>query len=255
VVCLSTASAFTVTPPRVELQLDAGEERDGAFTVSNPTDEAVKIKVAIEDWSIVAPDDGREILKGEQPALSWIDFSPEEFFLEPHTSEVVTYTIRLPYDAHGSYIGMIYFGEVPTETDKVLNIVTRIGNSIYVTVKGTEIVDGEIAEINVIRTNTFKARVLINNLGNIYVRPKGKITIRKKGMFLKRSEKKPIEVPFNHAGFPAFPFWHYTYEPWSKDTLGPGRYSLELETSFGEKTLRKTVEFSVTKEGAVRMVE
>jgi hypothetical protein len=171
-----------VTPPRVELKLDAGDERDGAFTISNPTDEAVKVKVAIEDWSIVAADDEREILKGEQPALSWIDFSPDELYLEPHTSEVVTYTIRLPYDAHGSYIGMIYFGEVPTKTDKVLNIVTRIGNSIYVTVKGTEIVEGEIAEIKVFGTNTFKARIVIKNHGNIHIRPKGKITITKKTM-------------------------------------------------------------------------
>jgi len=65
-----TAAAFTVSPHRVELSLAAGGESVGSFTLSNPTDKSVKIKVTVEDWSI--PQEGREVAKGEHDSLSWL---------------------------------------------------------------------------------------------------------------------------------------------------------------------------------------
>lgn len=250
---LNLAYAFGVSPPRVEMRLPAGESFTGSFTVGNPSGSPVKVRVTVEDWS--SAQDGRQVIKGEVSSLGWLVFSSQELELRPNRSDIINYTVTLPKDAKGEYAAMVYFGTLPDPLKGGISVISRIGNAVYVIVEGTEIVKGEITNVIISRIEPLKIDVTIRNEGNIHIRPRGKIIIRRKGLFLKKGDRKPIEIPFNEVGFPVLPQQHYIFEAWLKERLEPGIYRLELNIQFGTERLFQKLECSVNKEGKIRMGE
>jgi len=247
----SLAGAFTVFPGVVEISVPAGGNYSGSFTVGNPADTAVKIRVTVEDWS--SAQDGREIIKGEKASLGWFAFSPQELELGPNETDIVSYTVKLPERAEGEYAAMVYFGTVADRPERGIAIASRIGNAFYVMVKGTEVVKGELIDIAVTRTDPMNIRVTIENSGNIHIRPRGDITIRKKGLFLSEKDREPVIIPFNKAGFPVLPNRNHIFEARSKDVrFGLGWYSLEFEAEFDGKKLEKELKFKVERGGGVK---
>lgn len=232
--------AFNINPYRVEMTLPTGEHREGTFTVANPSDAPIKIKITVEDWSSLQ--EGRTVVRGEGSSLSWLKLNPVKLTLEPHQSETVRYTVQLPDGETGGRAAMIYFATVPEAGAKGISIVNRVGTALYAIAEGTEIIQGEIDTIRIKRTKpSFMAEVAVKNLGNIHIRPGGRIVITKKA-------EEILTIPFNEPGFPVFPEQRYIFETRRKEELDPGTYSLELIMEFGEEELRKTLEFEVPQE-------
>jgi len=246
----ATADAFSTSPNRVEIAIAAGERYEGSFTVKNPTPNAVSMKVVVEDWS--SDHDGRQVLKGEQEALGWLEFTPRAFELAPQGFQAVKYTVSLPPDAKGEYTAMVYFGTAPEPSASGISIINRVGNALYVVVKGTEIVKGKINAVRVTRARPAKEEVVIENLGNIHMRPKGRVIIKRKGLIVfDKKARQPLEMTVNEAGFPVLAHQEYVFEAWSKEELRPGNYSLEVNMEFGKEVYRDTLEFRVGPKGEV----
>ena len=243
--------AFTVSPGMQEIRISAGSSYKGSFSVGNPSTDTIKIKATAEDWSVET--DERMIDRTESSALDWFTIGPQEIEIGPHKSGIFTYNVTLPEEAEGEYVAMIYFSTVPVIAEEAVTVVSRIGNALYVIVKGTEIIEGELIDIKVTRTDPMNVRVTIENSGNVHIRPKGEITIRKKGLFLSSEEKEPVIIPFNKAGFPVLPKQNYIFEERSKGVkFGLGWYSLEFEAEFDGNKLRKEVKFKVERGGGVK---
>jgi len=217
---LPAAEAFTVSPGKVELVLSAGENHTGSFRLGNPGKEAVRLKVSVEDLSY-AQGAGQES-HSETSGLDWIKFDPQELDLAPHHTGSVDYTIQLSGDAAGEYACMIYFSTITKRPEGGISIKGRIGNALYVIVEGTEVIKGAISDITITNAAPLKIDARIANNGNIHVRPGGIISVRKKGLFLTKRQKRKIEIPFNSAGFPVMPGRNHVFEIRTRERLRPG---------------------------------
>jgi len=235
------AHAFTVSPGVIEVSLEPGERSSGRYTVNNPTDKHITIKMSVEDWSSGQYD--REVDKGEKDSLGWLALKPNEIKLEPHGSKIVNYEAILPDGAQGEYSAMIYFSAPPEASNGGVAIATRIGNGFYAIAKGTEEINGVIDDIVILNTAPFRMDVTISNEGNVHVRPRGEVVIWRKGLFLSDSEKAPVKIPFNKPGFPVRPTQNYIYEVRAKNQFEPGKYELELRINYGAEVLKKRMKF------------
>ena len=245
--------AFTVSPGAQVIVVKAGEIHSGDYIVGNRGEEAIRIGVTADDQSVAQQLLGRQTVKEDGSSPNWLDFEPRQLELGPFESGSINYTITLPKDAEGEYSAILYFTNLPASEGKGISMSTRIGNTLYAIAEGTEVVKGELVDIAVTRTDPMNIRVTIENSGNIHIRPKGDITIRKKGLFLSAEEKEPVIIPFNKPGFPVLPKRNNIFEARSKDVkFGLGWYSLEFEAEFDGKKLEKQLKFKIERGGGVK---
>lgn len=236
------ANAFTVSPGVIEIALPAGDSYVGSFKVSNPDDKPVKVMISAEDWS--SDQDGRKLNREDSSYLSWLKFMPQQVELEPGESREIKYAVSMPPGAKGEYSAMIYFGYAPDPSKKGVSITSRIGNALYVRVMGTEVVLGKILDIEILGSDPLKIDIIIENMGNIHIRPKG--TIKATGQ-----EGLLLDVPFNEAGFPVLPQQRYKYEVRLKEKLSAGKYRLDFNMEFDKANFKKEVNFRVDEKGKV----
>lgn len=248
----SSARAFTVSPGRIEITLPDGEKYEGSYTVGNPSDTPIRIKVTVEEW--FAGQD-KEAIKGEWPSLEWVKLSPQELDLRPNETSVINCTVSLPKEAKGEYAAMIYFGSVPDPSKKGIQMRGSIGNALYVIVKGTEVIKGELNNITITNIDPLEIRVEIRNLGNIHIRPAGKITVRKKGLLVNEEGRELIEIPFNKGEEPVFPKMECVFLSRSDAKLKPDRYELEFNIQFDKEMLTKELDFTVDKDGRTQILD
>ncbi len=214
-----------VKPTVTELSLSAGRKKAGIFKVLNDGDKTVKVKVELEDW-------GRK--KEEIRVDSWLKIKPREFELAPGKARRVKYKIEVPEEAEGEMVAMVFFGSLAPAGGGV-GIKTRFGVSIYVAVKGTEVVEANIEKFDVTKyagedsdNYGINFGVTVENMGNVHIRPKGKVAIDdKEGNRIK-------EVDISH-GFPVFPQGKRAFPAiWKRGVLRPGEYKAKATINYGE---------------------
>jgi len=245
------AYAFTVNPGRVELVMPAGESYIGSYIVGNPGDKPVKVVISAEDWS--SDQDGRDVEKGDIASLDWLVFMPQEVDLAPNESRTVQYKINIPKEAQGEYTAMIYFGEAPDTSQGGVTVRSRVGNALYVIIAGTEMVSGRIADINFSKRTPPKINVRIENTGNVHVRPKGNIKIKKSGLSANDKNGDGMDIPFNEAGFPVLPQQTYLFEVPVKEELAAGKYKFDFAMEFGRAIFNNSLEFTVGEDGYIKI--
>jgi len=169
-----TWSANLAIEPTVE-QVTCAPSRTvhGRFRVTNQSDERAVIIVEPEDWLARWKVSDRPQLK------DWLQVKPDKFTLGPGTSRWVKYRVRVSQDASGELMAMLFFSS-QSDTDKKspLRIKTRIGVSLCVFVEGTQKYNAKIEKIEASRKgNTLSTVVVVRNLGNFHIKPKGVILI------------------------------------------------------------------------------
>lgn len=237
-----------VNPTVTEISLYPGKIRTGAFTVLNDGDKATEVKVELEDW-------GRK--EGGVEVTSWLRIKPLKFELGPGETRKVKYKIEVPKGAKGELMAMVFFGSIVPQGGGV-GIQTRFGVSIYVTIKGTEVVEASIEKLNASRYGSESSEnsginfgVTVENRGNVHVRPRGKVTVED------RDGNTVMEVDILY-GFPVFPQAKRTFPAiWKGGVLPPGEYKAEATMSYGElyglkgKICSYETLFSVNEEGEI----
>jgi hypothetical protein len=214
-----------VEPTVTELSLSPGEKETGTFTVLNDEDKVVSVKVELEDW--MRREEGVEV-------ASWLEVKPHEFELGPGEAKKVKYKIKVPQEVKGELMAMVFFGSL-TPGGGGVGIKTRFGVSIYVTIKGTEAVEANIEKLDVAKYGGENSDnyginfgVTVGNIGNVHIRPKGRVVIEdKEGSRIK-------EVDILH-GLPVLPQGKRTFAAiWKRGVLPPGEYKGEATISYGE---------------------
>jgi P pilus assembly chaperone PapD len=110
-------TSIEVSPLRVELQAQPGGSHTQAVTVSNPGEQAVKVRATLSDWHLSR--DGAPQFEDPAPerpfaASDWVRFAPPEFTLEPGKQGIVRFTVSVPPDAQpAGYRTGILFEFVP----------------------------------------------------------------------------------------------------------------------------------------------
>jgi len=214
-----------VKPTVTEIILSPGEREKGTFTVLNDGDKAIQVKVELEDWAR-----GKERID----VGSWLEVKPLEFELAPGEVKKVKYRIDVPEEAKGELVTMVFFGSLAPAGGGV-GIKTRFGVSIYVAIEGTEVVQANIERLDVVKYSGENSDnyginfgVTVENMGNVHIRPKGKVTIDDK------EGNRVREVDIFHS-FPVFPQAKRTFPAiWERGALLPGEYKAKATISYGE---------------------
>jgi len=214
-----------VNPTVTELSLAPGKTKAGTFTVTNDGDNTISVKVEVEDW----------VKRGSGVGdTSWLEVKPLEFELNPGESRNVRYKVGVPEEARGELMAMVFFGSIAPAGGGI-GIETRFGVSVYVTIKGTEIVEAGIEKLDMVKYGKENSEsyginfgVTVENKGNVHIRPKGKVILEdKEGTIIK-------EVDLFY-GFPVFPKAKRTFPAnWKEGVLSPGEYKAKVMISYGE---------------------
>ena len=235
---------ITVEPVRQEIKASPRKETQGSYFVHNVGKEPTHVTVAPRDWFVLKENRGISV-------DSWLRITPQELDLEPGERKEVKYEVAVPTRAIGELVAMISF--VPqAEEESMINVVFSV--SLYVMIEGTEILKGEISKVDIRRwekegSSDLRFGVVVNNKGNVHLRPKGKIVIEER----KGKEIKEVELTY---GWPVYPGKNRAYfGDWKGASLKSGKYKATATVDYGdpENILKKTVSFEVDKKGNVEM--
>ncbi len=230
---ISNVYSISVSPQRYELFLSEGEEKEIRFLVVNDRDFEQEIMISSTPWHIL--EENKNINTEE-----WFSYKPQKLFLKPKEEAIVICSIKCPKQAVGFLNNMLSF----TEGQKYAGIISLIITvPVYVIIKDKSNFDIEISSL-IFRTNPVSKKneilVGIENKGNVYIRPKGKVEIYKTKKLVYSytfGEMYPIFV--KEKGYLFLP-----YE--EKNILKDGKYKVCLELNLWDSlNIKKEKDFVI----------
>ena len=239
---------LTVSPPILEIELEAGQRIRAVIKVFNETEQNLYLKSSIETFEALG-EEGQLKFSGEtkKDFLEWFEISAPTLVLKPGEIGLIPFTITVPPAATpGGYYAAILWEQSPVKIESGLGISGKIGTLILLKIKGEVTEAGQLLEFKAIASKKFNLPlnflIRFQNLGNIHLRPQGKIIIRNfLGATSKILEVNPtqkavlsqsirrFEVVWGQKNFGKF-FDDLKQE---FNYLLPGKYSAELEITSG----------------------
>ncbi|MBI4335370.1 MAG: hypothetical protein HY589_01800, partial [Candidatus Omnitrophica bacterium] len=169
-----------------------GKTYSGVFKLKNSSDFAVDISLSADKYRYVfssgaiPPADGKKFLPSCQ---SWFEFEKKILKLNPGESGEAKFLIKVPGDIKEEHLCAILFDEKRAlkeirpktpEGNIQIQFTPRFSVPVYISVKDSGIIKGEIREIAV-HEESQKGGVILNivfeNSGNTHVRPFGTLVI------------------------------------------------------------------------------
>lgn len=232
-----SASALTVGPVKLEYLAERGSSVSGTIVLQNEEDMPRTLTPSFEAFT---EEGGQKVfMKEESDLSSWIKTATSVSLLSKEEKRI-PFTIEIPRDASpGSHFAVMWWGTAPEEgSQKQVSIITRAGVLIYLTVKGDLREAGTIREFNTGDKSVFwdmpiPLSLSFSNEGNVYLKPKGSITISS----IWGSRKKMLV--FNEYGSQVLPgkTKTFTFAINEDDGFYFGPYKATLEVAYGmEKT-------------------
>lgn len=241
---IHSAGAMTlpgIDKTKIRLSILPGKTQYGDITVENPTSEPRMMRVYLEDWYYSPAADGsKEFVPPNTTPLScasWITFNPSEFMVPAFGRQRVSYVVKMPPEAKGSYYAVLFFesgmGETTEQTVEGLgagiNLNVRIAALFYVEAEGSVKRSAEFSKLT-LKKEGKSAPLLIEvdfrNTGNVDITCGGSFHIMDKpGLIYARGEFNDIYTfPGNSAKL--------TYS-W-KEPLPEGKYDIVLTLDLGK---------------------
>lgn len=223
-----------VSPTITQLYLASGEEKSDFFSVYNSGGKQISVEAQAE-----------ELLKSSEDSKSidinaWLEVEPEKFDIGPGETKSIKYNVKIPKGQRGELRGQIFFA---TDTDFAggIGIKNRFGVAVYVAIKGTEVVKAKIAEVAVSKATSkeaikdegadnknIKFSVIVQNKGNVHIRPKGKLLVKNR----EGSIVKELILPY---GYPIMPNAGHAYDViWEETGLVKGKYKIIASIQYGD---------------------
>lgn len=213
--------------------MPAGKSYNIPVTVSNQSGSTTHIQASMVDFMVdqsggykISPPGSRG-----NSLMRWAFINPREFDLPAGTSQQVQLSLHLPSDStlSGEYSGIVFFQTRPVRRAGAVAFSARIATKIYLTIAGTEKVDGAIAKMNVVSEPSDELyRVMFKNTGNMHVYLNGQLEIQKDGATVDR-----ISLPDNElverGGERLIQV--------SGKSLPPGKYQAIAMVDYGGKTM------------------
>lgn len=229
-----------------ELEGQVGEKLEGVYSVYNTGDTPLEVEVYLKDH--FRSEENKDISAGD-----WLSCEQMEFTLGPEETKDIKFVAQVPEGAVGEIMGMIFFSAASSTGS---NIKMSYGVPVYVKIKDSAIVKGSIKDIKIKKmieapkgiSPYYQASVLVENEGNVHLRPTILIKLYRDKEFV-----KTVLFPF---GKPVFPSGSHNYmSTWKVEEfeIPSGDYIAEAEVSFYEEILKKKTGFAVDKDGNIKM--
>jgi hypothetical protein len=99
------AQSLGLTPAMMDATVKRGASYTNTFTLSNGTGTRLRVRCSVTDYWY---DEHNQRVTGRAGSLprsasSWVQFTPSEFIIEPHSSGSVNAVITVPQGANGGY--------------------------------------------------------------------------------------------------------------------------------------------------------
>jgi hypothetical protein len=189
------ANGFQISPVRSEFTIEKGHSQALTITIQNPTDVATTAKAVVNNF-IASEDESGE------PRLILDENSPQpknnfknlvgtipDTQLGPKEKKDITVNISVPADATaGGYYGAVRFLPASSTQSGNVGLTASVGTIILVTVPGNLHEQLNLAQLSTAQNGKAKSfftggdvqlMTRLKNTGDIYVKPFGKVTVKK----------------------------------------------------------------------------
>jgi hypothetical protein len=235
VMAASYLNALNVAPTREEVTLPPGGTASGSFSVTSDFAKPAGMSVQTRYWYVTAEEEGKYKVE------DWLDVSPSSFTFKPGETVNVTYNVHISTSVTGMRAIMLSF--VPDTADNGLSMVVSV--SLYVTVKGTEIIDWDFSNFMVKRWNgDTQLSVNVKNAGNVHVRPSGYMKVI-------GEKEKTLTMPLNPPVYPGRDRQVLVHGADNDIFPKPGNYKIEVHVENSGVTKVKKYKVVVKKSGEV----
>lgn len=176
---------ITLSPSSTSIDIDAGDSTAGSMKVVNDGDTAYGFSVYARPYGVTNEQYDPDFTNQQANAsvYKWVQFDQTKYQVEPGQSVEVKYIIRVPADATpGGHYGVL-FAETDEQAIESTGVARkkRVGNLLYVTVKGEYKTGGIFKEFILPFWQTsapLASSARIENTGNVDFRAKVSTTAR-----------------------------------------------------------------------------
>ncbi|MEO0233512.1 MAG: hypothetical protein ABIN35_02710 [candidate division WOR-3 bacterium] len=173
---------FNISPPKYEFTVRPEEIKNFTINVQNTTDSTLHVKIYAVDWSLDIDNNVKYFTAGKlkNSCSNWIYVNPQEFNINPNSSEDIRFTLSVPKNVFGDYWSMIFFESTPFNPtgSSMLLVAGRVGCTIYSTIAGTTVKNGDITGLEFDKKE-YKVKAIFENTGNVHLRVKASMKIFK----------------------------------------------------------------------------
>jgi len=175
-----------ISPTKLTLDADPGEQLTGKFTVINTGNTPVNYRVYVKDFSIrnEAYEKDFEPIPGAVSPVDWIKVPGDTKKLAPEGQADLDYTVSVPKDAVPRGYYAVIFAETATPEGADATGVARlkrVGSLVYLTVNGGSIEKGTVASFEAKgwqRDRPVTASLRVQNEGNVHFEATGKLRLK-----------------------------------------------------------------------------
>jgi len=237
------SNAVTVGPVKLEISADPGDVVRGELFLMNDEKETKIFSPVFEKF--IEENGSKKFTAEEVDLASWFEIN-YPITLKPQESKNIPFILRIPKNASpGGHFAVIWWSAAVPGAGQV-SIVTRAGILVYLRVSGDIKEEAKIIQFNTDKKIYWNPPVNfsinLENSGNVYLKPKGEITIKnlfggikaiidvnKKDVSILPQSKKNITEQWNFSGF----------------IFGPYRVRMNLVYGESQKQIQKTLWFFV----------
>jgi len=242
---------FLVSPPRLDIEILAGEEREFSLYLANPQErDNIRVKVYTEDF-FLRRDGSLEFLRPgslKSSCAQWIKFEDTEVVLKAGEEKKIYGKIKVPQDTSGGRYALVMVELVPLDESKNTKIRSGIRVSILVSalinpdeleraleIVGFKVLDQEKKEVTTVGETDKELRfvVSVENTGNVHVVASGSVRVRNK------TGRVEAIVPLLAGGGNIFPVCIRDFKGVIPELLSDGEYTGEAEIRYDEGKLAK----------------
>ena len=180
--CHFEVSAFNIniSDPIVHKKAKPGEAITGVLQLSNPSQQDVKVKAYLEDFTYVDPFNGSKKFSPagstKHSCANWIRFTPQDFTLAAYSQKNIDYSIQIPQDAQGGYEAVLFFetalGTTEPKAGYILEVMGRVGALFFVETEGSikeAKIDFKVDGASLKGTFLNSGQVFIKSQGTYYI--------------------------------------------------------------------------------------
>jgi len=256
-----TALELSVSPPRMELDINSRKGRSNTIKITNFTNKPVQIKAYVQNWTMDEKNQVKEIPSTQQSLDQWILFTPSKFTIPAQGTQTVRFAIRPKIQpTAGEHRAVIFFEEIASNKEsETVGTKARIGVVVYA-------YSGEIKRVGSVNSvtvdtkpNAIKAVFDVSNKGNAHVRMRGQYAIwnaanypgAKATQFIKNAGNSKNKLPANVVGVgninvpPVLPNTNRQLLQTVTEKLPPGNYVLDINAELSGVPVDKGIPFTV----------
>ncbi len=254
----SAAMAMDVKPDKLDIKIPNRGLRAATFSFRNQEQDSIFVRAHVAELGFGLDGEVQALDSAEtgRSCKSWIGLDPVTFTVAPERSAQVRFTIKAPEEGEGGYYACLVFDALLKESNQNV-ISTPFEIPILMSIPPRQTYGGEVLDME-IQATSGKPGVItayFRNLGNVHVKPKGRVTISKFKAAPQTADltyvgktgyEKVVDFPFEDVDQYVLPQGVRKMVAAYAGALDRGKYQAEVTVNYGGAEPAKLVrEFQI----------